>query len=217
MSERLTCSAIEPRVIRGERRPTLCGRPSCATRDGRPYCRDHDPDTGVLRAGRRRRRSRRALERELADTLTKLGALERALADSQIAHGNTRDNFLAAMTRLRAAEHELGMPFHAFFDAKLAWSIETFGPGDRAKGVVAHIRKELAEVEATPQSLDEWCDIVLLAMDGAARSAGADGDRFVRRLRDKQRRNTERRWPDWRLASPDVAIEHDRSPDGGER
>lgn len=95
MSERLTCIATEHRVIRGDRRPLPCGRPACAMRDGRPYCRDHDPDAGVLRAGRRRRRTRRALEREL-EALRAQRSLD-------------VDMFLAAMDRLRAAElHAIG-------------------------------------------------------------------------------------------------------------
>lgn len=93
MSERLTCIATEHRVIRGDRRPLPCGRPACAMRDGRPYCRDHDPDAGVLRAGRRRRRTRRALEREL----------EALRAQRSI----DVDTFLAAMDRLRAAERRV--------------------------------------------------------------------------------------------------------------
>lgn len=101
-----------------------------------------------------------------------------------------------------------------FFNEKLEWSLRTFGPGDRAKGVVAHIRKELLEIEAEPHSLDEWCDVVLLAMDGAARSAGADGATFVRALIGKQLRNTKRMWPDWRGASADVPIEHNREEGG---
>jgi len=92
MTERLTCVATEHRVIRGDRRPVPCGRPACSMRDGRPYCRDHDPDAGVLRAGRRRRRTRVALERE-NEALRARRALDTGL-------------FEAAMDRLRAAERE---------------------------------------------------------------------------------------------------------------
>lgn len=227
MSERLTCSAIEPRIVRGERRPTLCGRPSCATRDGRPYCRDHDPDTGVLRAGRRRRRSRRALERELADTLTKLGAVERDLGEvraqrdllqedwSEVDHiPEVRRGFVEGMRLVDAVSRAIVDAQEReparFFDEKLAWSLKTFGPGDRRKGIIAHLRKELEEIEREPKSVDEWCDVVLLAMDGAARCAGVDGARFVEALRSKQARNVARVWPDWRTRTSDEPIEHVR-------
>ncbi len=82
----------------------------------------------------------------------------------------------------------------AFFDAKAAWSRATFGIGHRA-GVIAHIRDELKEIENAPSDLTEWVDVVLLAMDGASRSAGADGASFVAALIAKQQRNECRTWP----------------------
>ena len=106
MSERLTCSAIEPRVIRGERRPTLCGR-------------DHDPETGVLRSGRRRRRSRRALERELAETRARLvasRALLREAADAAVlVVGNRMPMKPSEWERRRAGEAALGRVIVAVF------------------------------------------------------------------------------------------------------
>ena len=47
-----------------------------------------------------------------------------------------------------------------------AWSDETFGPDNRTKGIVQHIKKELKEVEKDPQDLEEWVDVMILAMDG---------------------------------------------------
>lgn len=96
----------------------------------------------------------------------------------------------------------------AFYDAKARWSIETFGPGDRYAGVVAHIRKELIEIEADPSDLVEWCDVILLAMDGAMRSAGADGAALCHALFQKQEANVARRWPDWRTLKPGEVSEH---------
>lgn len=104
------------------------------------------------------------------------------------------------------------MDLAKFFDEKAAWSRETFGPGRRTAGVIDHIKKELAEIEADPGDVHEWCDVVLLAMDGAAR-AGFTGDDFRAALVAKQLRNTMRSWPDWRTMPSDKAIEHDR---GGE-
>lgn len=93
-----------------------------------------------------------------------------------------------------------------------AWSERTFGPGNRAKGVVAHIRKELLEIEADPGDLVEWIDVVILALDGAWRS-GATPEQIISALDRKQRRNQAREWPDWRTVPEDQAIEHKR--DGG--
>lgn len=90
------------------------------------------------------------------------------------------------------------------------FSFRTFGPGQRAKGVVEHIRKELLEIEAEPNALEEWIDVVILAFDGAAR-AGYTPEQIVTALFNKQVKNESRKWPDWRTVSPDKAIEHVRS------
>lgn len=88
----------------------------------------------------------------------------------------------------------------------------TFGPGDRAKGVIDHIRKELVEVEQDPRDLKEWIDVVTLALDGAWR-AGYSPEQIVNQLDRTLTRNENREWPDWRTAPPDTAIEHVRSGD----
>lgn len=89
------------------------------------------------------------------------------------------------------------------------WSVETFGPGDRAEGIVDHIQKELLEVEENPKALEEWCDIVILALDGAWR-AGYMPHQVTKALKEKQEKNIQREWPDWRKATPGKAIEHIR-------
>lgn len=81
-----------------------------------------------------------------------------------------------------------------FFDDKASWSRATFGPADRAIGLCEHIREELIEIESDPACLEEWIDVVLLAMDGAWRSAGADGQAFVAALVAKDQRNRARTW-----------------------
>jgi hypothetical protein len=87
------------------------------------------------------------------------------------------------------------------------FSERTFGPGARTQGVIGHIRKELAEIEAKPDDVEEWIDVVLLALDGAWR-AGHAPEAIVAALQAKQKKNERRAWPDWRTASPDQAIEH---------
>lgn len=100
--------------------------------------------------------------------------------------------------------------FYAHLLRQREWSGKTFGPGDRAKGVVAHIRKELGEIEAKPRDLLEWIDVVILALDGAWR-AGYSPAEIIAALVGKQTKNENRKWPDWRTLPADVAIEHDRS------
>lgn len=89
------------------------------------------------------------------------------------------------------------------------FSLKTFGPGARSKGLVDHIRKELFEVEENPGDVFEWIDIVILGFDGALR-AGYEPHEIVAALVAKQKANEARQWPDWRLANPDEAIEHVR-------
>lgn len=91
-----------------------------------------------------------------------------------------------------------------------AFSEKTFGPGNRTKGVLDHILKELGEIERNPLDLDEWIDVVILGFDGAWR-AGYSPEQIAEALAAKQRRNMERQWPDWRTADPNKAIEHVRS------
>lgn len=94
--------------------------------------------------------------------------------------------------------------------AQRLWSTRTFGPGTRLKGVLAHIRKELQEIEDDPTDVDEWVDVVILALDGAWR-AGWEPQEIIDAIHAKQARNQLRTWPDWRTMSADEAIEHDRS------
>lgn len=49
------------------------------------------------------------------------------------------------------------------------FSLRTFGPGYRIEKVIAHLRKEMAEVRANPTDVTEYADMLLLACDGALR------------------------------------------------
>lgn len=96
-----------------------------------------------------------------------------------------------------------------------AFSLHTFGPGQRTAGVLDHIRKELQEVEKSPDDIMEWTDIILLALDGAWR-AGHSPEAIALAINQKQTKNEKRSWPDWRKADPKKAIEHDRSAEAPE-
>lgn len=93
-----------------------------------------------------------------------------------------------------------------------AFSLNTFGPGARTEGVTDHIRKELDEILACPDDLEEWVDLILLALDGAWR-AGFEPEEICDGIDAKQDKNERRVWPDWKTADPNKAIEHDRSHD----
>lgn len=98
-------------------------------------------------------------------------------------------------------------------DAK-EWSSVTFGPGTREKGVIAHIRKELEEIENAPTpelKAREWVDVIILGIDGLWRSRpnmpiGA----LVAMIVAKYAKNRQRQWPDWRTLGEDQPIEHKR-------
>lgn len=114
--------------------------------------------------------------------------------------------------RLRARVAD-GFDLIAHLTRQREFSERTFGPGTRTKGVIDHIRKELIEIEAKPDDLSEWVDVILLALDGAWR-AGYTPQQICEGMTAKQVKNEARTWPDWRTADPNKAIEHDRSKDG---
>lgn len=138
------------------------------------------------------------------------------VADHLDSRDNVDDGSQALYERAAAAlssprvQGELPFDLVAHLDRQRRWSEATFGPGDRAKGIVAHLRKELVEVEAAPGDLTEWIDVVILAFDGAWRSGAAPGQ-IIDALVAKQARNEARAWPDWRTADPDGPIEHVRT------
>jgi hypothetical protein len=99
-----------------------------------------------------------------------------------------------------------------YLKRQITWSKQTFGPGSRTQGIVDHIRKELVEIEATPQDLEEWVDVIILALDGAWRE-GHSPESIARVLEYKLLKNKVRKWPDWRTADVGKAIEHVRDED----
>ncbi len=92
---------------------------------------------------------------------------------------------------------------------QIDWSAKTFGPGNRYKGVIEHIRKELIEIEENPSDITEWIDVVILALDGAWRM-GATPEDIIRTLVAKQTKNENRVWPDWREFDQDTPICHQK-------
>lgn len=111
--------------------------------------------------------------------------------------------------------------FEDHLKRQIAFSRGTFGPGERREMVIDHIRKELVEVERSAGSPREWVDVVILALDGLTRAVrtelestystnmtNAVANEAVALIVEKQSRNEERDWPDWRKAPKGKAIEH---------
>lgn len=96
-----------------------------------------------------------------------------------------------------------------YIERQQRWSEDTFGPGRRTGGILAHIRKELTEIERDPLDLEEWIDVIILALDGAWR-AGHRPQEIAKALSMKQEKNFSRTWPDWRTLTEDDPVEHIR-------
>jgi hypothetical protein len=86
-----------------------------------------------------------------------------------------------------------GADLAGFYEDKFEWSRETFGLYLPLDGVVAHIEKELKEVLEDPSDLEEWVDVIFLAMDGAAR-AGHSGKALVMGMVNKFQVLRKRKW-----------------------
>lgn len=81
-----------------------------------------------------------------------------------------------------------------YLEMQRGWSLRTFGAGRRTVGITRHIEKELAEIRADPTDLDEWIDVIILAVDGFWRHGGQPED-IMERLCAKQMVNFARKWP----------------------
>jgi hypothetical protein len=97
----------------------------------------------------------------------------------------------------------------AYIERQILFSREAFGPGPRLHGVLDHMAKEMIEVIDQPQDPFEWADLIILALDGAWRQ-GIEPNDLCAALAVKQDMNRARKWPDWRTAPADKAIEHER-------
>jgi len=131
---------------------------------------------------------------------------------------------IAWLTRESRSQHEwvelqspdftgrVTFDLHSHLNRQYEFSQRIFGPGTKTASVLDHIRKELVEIEKDPLDLEEWVDVIILALDGAMRT-GRTSLEVIEALIAKQTKNEKRKWPDWRTIDPDKAIEHDRSED----
>lgn len=80
-----------------------------------------------------------------------------------------------------------------FLNRQKRWSRNTFGDAQRTEGILRHIEKEVAEIRQKPDDLNEWADVVILALDGAWRRGFTPHD-ICRALERKQSENMARQW-----------------------
>lgn len=90
-----------------------------------------------------------------------------------------------------------------------AFSEKAFGPKQRLKGFLEHIKEELVEIENSPDDLEEYIDVAMLAFDGAWR-AGYTAEEIAHAFESKLTKNESRKYPDWRTCDPDKPINHIR-------
>lgn len=107
--------------------------------------------------------------------------------------------------------------FMKAYERQIVWSKKTFGPGRGTTGVIDHIREELIECEDAPEDLEEWADVLILALDGAWRCIATKNPKakpedmvhaIMSMYKFKTDKNRKRQWPDWRTAEPGKAIGH---------
>lgn len=150
----------------------------------------------------------RTTPRDAARTATAVWQGEVArLSDSLAIAERTRDAAQAEANRLLEENRELRKDIDSYctfveamrriniqslLEDQRRWSAATFGPGYRTVGILRHVRKELAEIEANPHDLEEWIDVILLAIDGFWRHGGWDLAAALWAKRDK---NRARKWP----------------------
>lgn len=92
-----------------------------------------------------------------------------------------------------------------YIERHRVWSLNTFGNGRKTEGILKHIAKELEEIRTEPTNLEEWVDVMILALDGAWR-VGYNAEEILNMLLYKQEINFDRTWPT--NSSDDDPTEH---------
>lgn len=106
---------------------------------------------------------------------------------------------------IRDTFRDPGIDLAGFFEDKAKWSRDTFGEELTVAGLIHHLKKELKEVEADPTDIEEWVDVIFLALDGIARS-GHSGKALILAMVAKHQKNRKRTW----LYKGEGHFEHDR-------
>jgi hypothetical protein len=93
-------------------------------------------------------------------------------------------------------------------DIQRNYTYKAFGQGENTARILNHIMDEVAEVSAVNgKDVFEWCDIIILALDGAIRQ-GFSNDKICTAVVNKMLINQERSWPDPSTLAEDQPINH---------
>ncbi len=138
-------------------------------------------------------------------------AAVRALGDARKAPGEYATHQSNGVVEV-ASTPDAPFDFCSFVQRQSEFSARAFGPGPSTSRIIDHIKKELIEVAAAPSDLEEQVDVITLAIDLAWRAGHSPGA-IAAMLEMKLAKNLNRKWPDWRTADPNKAVEHDRSAD----
>ena len=107
----------------------------------------------------------------------------------QKTHGKSPADVIAELKQL-IEKYDLRKYIHI----QKEWSSKTFGNTERTEGICKHIKKEVNEIRQNPNDISEWCDVIILALDGAWRR-GFTPDEIVKALIVKQNVNMRRKYP----------------------
>lgn len=90
------------------------------------------------------------------------------------------------------------------------WSEKEFG-SQRLRGIIAHLRREVRELENNPRNLEEFADCQMLLMD-ALTQAGYNMDELKGAVDCKLEINKKRNWKE---PNEDGSVEHESTPTEG--
>ena len=69
-------------------------------------------------------------------------------------------------------------------------------PDVTQEAIIKHIKKELSEIEEDLNDVEEWVDVIILAIHGALKIEGVTPEVLALELISKQRKNFQRKWPE---------------------
>lgn len=89
-------------------------------------------------------------------------------------------------------------------DVICQWADAQFGLGREPSAVIAHLKKEVIELDETPNDLMEYADCFILLLQ-AAKLAGYDTYKLMDAAFTKHEINKNRKWG---ALNPDGSVEH---------
>lgn len=86
----------------------------------------------------------------------------------------------------------------AHLERQRAFSLSTFGPGERLPGILALLGDGISDISHAPADLMKWVNLVLQAFDGAWRMGFEPAD-IAAAIAVKQALNEKTDWPECKL------------------